>query len=72
MGWAGGSEIYDRIIVAAKRAIPNFTDRVEFHKAVIDAFYLGDWDTDSECLGQDDAFDMALMELNPDWGEDDE
>ena len=69
MGWASGSSLFDYLIEVAQEFIPNDKKRKEFYKRMINAFEGEDWDTQSECIGQDDAFDEALVELHPDWGD---
>lgn len=67
VGWSSGSELYDGVIEAALLAIPDLDKRVTFHMNVIDSFENEDWDTQEECLGRDEAFDIALRKLHPDW-----
>jgi hypothetical protein len=67
MGWASGSELYDKVIDAARDAIPDPFVRTNFHKKMIEAFEDADWDTQNECVGQDVAFDAALYDLHPYW-----
>lgn len=67
MGWCYGSEVMNRLIGAALKYIPDPEDRKGFYLVAIDALEDRDWDTQNECLGQDEAFDKALRELHPDW-----
>lgn len=61
MGWASGSTIFLGIIESAKKAIPDFATRKQFYTELIDLFEDADWDTQNECMGQDDAYDEALI-----------
>ena len=72
MGWASGSSIFDEIIKAVKRNVPNEKKRKNIYKAAIRAFREEDWDTECECCGRDAAFDKALKEENKRLGYDDE
>ena len=47
---------------AAKRAIPNAVTRYSFYQEVMQAFDDCDWDTQTECLGEDPVFDQLLGE----------
>ncbi len=67
MGWSSGTELMSAVITAAKKAIPNEEARKTFYREVIEAFESADWDTQDECIGEDDAFDEAIKELHPDW-----
>lgn len=67
MGWSSGTEIFSSVITAATKAIPDEEVRKEFYKEVIDAFEDADWDTQDECMGEDEAFDAAIKELHPGW-----
>jgi len=71
MGWAKGSAIMDRIILAAMEHFPDPEARQAFYVEVIDAFEDADWDTQNECEEQDEAFDAALRELHADWDKED-
>jgi len=55
------------VITATTKAIPDEEVRKEFYKEVINAFEDADWDTQDECMGEDDAFDTAINELHPGW-----
>ena len=72
MGWSSGSYLMDEVITATKRAIKTKAARVKFYVDVIEAFEGADWDTQSDCLGQDPAFDAALKKLHPSWGNDED
>ena len=67
MGWAAGSELYGKVIEALQEHVPDSGVRREIHVDLIRAFESGDWDTQSECVGVDAAFDAALEEVHPDW-----
>jgi len=72
MGWASGSELYREVIRAVQPRITCDAVRTVIHKELIVAFERHDWDTQGECEGIDPAFDAALAELHPDWGEDED
>ena len=65
MGWAGGSDLFDYVIMQGKKFIPEKINRKKFLKAMIEAFESHDWDTLDECLGLDDAYDEVYNELYP-------
>ena len=67
MGWASGSGLFEEIIKASKKVMPNAALRKSFYLKVIKAFEDYDWDTQDECLNKDVAFKEALKELHPDW-----
>lgn len=70
MGWASGSYIMDGIISAAMKGMPDESVRKEFYKEVIGVLEGEDWDTQDECIGEDDALDSAMKELHPTWFDD--
>jgi hypothetical protein len=70
MGWASGSDLYDSVIKVLVRYVPDVDKRIQAHKELIRAFEGGDWDTQDECTGQDDAYDKALEELH-EWEDED-
>jgi hypothetical protein len=67
MGWAKGSDIYEIVIKVLEKYIPDYKQRKDAHKKIIEAFGECDWDPQNECMGQDVAYDDALIELYPDW-----
>jgi hypothetical protein len=73
VGWASGSEIYDKVVDVLMKHIPQHKDRKAAHAELIAAFEEHDCDTLDECMGRDKAFDEALREANPDvdWDEED-
>lgn len=70
MGWASGSGLYDELIRAAMKYIPDEKIRARFYRDTIKAFEDSDWDTQSECEGFDPVFDKALLKLHPEWERD--
>lgn len=72
MGWASGSRLFSSVIEAVKPNVPDEAKRKEIYKGLIEAFEESDWDTQDECMGEDDAYDAAMMELHPDWYEDED
>ncbi len=63
MGWSGGTELMLPIIEALKTIEPSASLRRRFYKPVILAFQDHDWDTESECIGEDPAFDEVLKKV---------
>jgi hypothetical protein len=72
MGWASGSELFIGVIAAAKKWIPDDNDRENFYRETIPVFEQHDWDTQTECLGDDPAYDAALEALSPDFFQDED
>lgn len=70
MGWASGSSLFSEVISAIKPRISDVTLRKEIYKDLINAFENSDWDTQDECMGEDEAYDAALVEVHPGWYED--
>ena len=69
MGWASGSYLMELIIEGAKQEFPDHDLRKRMYKIIIPAMRDQDWDTELECLEDDDAYAEALMELYPGWFE---
>ena len=67
MGWATGSEVMNRIIRDLPEQVPDDDQRQAVYKVLIKGMEAADWDTEEECLGEDEAFDLALKELYPEW-----
>lgn len=63
MGWASGSELMEPIIEALMKAVPNIYLRRRFYTKVIPVFQDQGWDTESELIGTDPAFDQALKKI---------
>lgn len=63
MGWNQGSEIFDIIIKICVEHIPDKETRKKIYEPIFNSFCEQDWDTENECLGQDDAYD----EVCHDW-----
>lgn len=73
MGWASGSRIMSGIIGAIKPLVKDKKLRIELYREIVEVLEADDWDTQSECLGEDPAYDEVYEELYPDDddGEDD-
>lgn len=69
MGWSSGSTIMSAIIAGIKPRIKSAKLRTEIYEAIIPALEDGDWDTQNECLGEDEAYDAALRAIHPDYFE---
>lgn len=67
MGWSSGSSIMSKVIEGVKPQVADKDARKAIYTTVIEALEDGDWDTQDECLGEDDAYDEAIKELHPDW-----
>jgi len=72
MGWASGTWVMQDIIVTLMSEIKCPDKRQRIYKGIIKALQGNDWDTQTECLDVDPAFDAALKELHPDWFEDEQ
>jgi hypothetical protein len=72
MGWAGGSDLMDRIIRITQDHVPDPKTRKRMYQGFIEAFEESDWDTQDESMGKDPAFDEAVTQLHPDWFEEGE
>lgn len=66
MGWASGSDLFDKIIEVMKEAVPDVEARVAAYRKLVDAFRDADWDTLDECLDKDEAYDRVFREIYPD------
>jgi hypothetical protein len=67
MGWGSGSDLMADIIVTIKKHVNDEDVRESIYKEIIDSFECHDWDTQEECVGEDNAYDNALKKLYPDW-----
>ena len=67
MGWASGSDVMYDIIYALQKEIDDSSKRQRIYSIIIEALEGNDWDTQTECLWIDPAFDEALFQLHPDW-----
>jgi hypothetical protein len=72
MGWGSGSQVMGELIDSLKRHVPDDEAREAVYVDMINALQDMDCDTLQECEGEDEAFDNALREANPDWYEDEE
>lgn len=72
MGWASGSTVFSEVISAVKEHVKEKDVRKAIYIPIIEAFEEKDWDTQDECIGEDDAYDEAIMELHPRWFEDED
>lgn len=72
MGWASGTTVAIDIIKSVKKNVKDYSTRFAVYKDVIKALKRNDWDTVTEAMGYDDAFDEALKDLYPDWFEEEE
>lgn len=74
MSWKSGSAIATNLIRSVMSTIDDPESRKQFYLEMIDTFESYDCDTLGECLGHDEAFDLAYLELYPEieFEEDDE
>lgn len=71
MGWSSASRIMSDIIAAVAPHVADKDVRKSIYAPIIDSLENGDWDTQDECLGEDDAYDEILKAKHPDWFEND-
>lgn len=69
MGWNTGSEIFDIIIKAVQKHVPDKEIRKEIYKPIYESFCWQDWDTQNEVLGIDPAYDELHHEMEPEYYE---
>lgn len=72
MGWASASGIMSDIISAIKPVLPDKETRKKVYLPIIQSFEDSDWDTQDECMGEDEAYDEVIKELHPTWFDDEE
>lgn len=72
MGWASASRIMSDIMDAVIPVVPDKEARKKIYRPVIESLEEGDWDTQDECMGEDDAYDEVIKELHPTWFEDED
>lgn len=65
MGWASGSEVMGRIIKVVKKEVASKAKRKALYMGIIQALEDHDWDTQDECLGEDQAYDDVYNEQHP-------
>ena len=70
MGWASGSGLMSEVIASIQENVEDHSIRVVIYTDLINAFEAEDWDTQDECMGEDDAFDEAMGDLHPEWDDD--
>lgn len=70
MGWASGSGLMSEVIASIQENVDDHSVRVAIYTDLINAFEAEDWDTQDECMGEDDAFDEAMNDLHPEWDDD--
>lgn len=66
MGWASASLIMNSVIDAVKPHVADKDARKEIYKPIFDALEDGDWDTQDECVGRDEAYDEIYSARFPD------
>ncbi len=60
------------MIKAIKPNVQDKTVRKEIYRPIIIALENADWDTQDECLDEDEAYDELIKDMHPGWFDDDE
>jgi hypothetical protein len=58
-----------KVIAGVKPVVADKDDRKKIYRPIIEALEESDWDTQDECMGEDEAYDEAITELHPSWFE---
>jgi len=69
MGWGSASGIMNTVIDVVKLHVKDREARQSIYEPIIDILEEGDWDTQDESLGLDEAFDDLMKERHPHWFE---
>lgn len=70
MTWGSGASVFSDVIDALQAELPGpglCGLRKRIYLRLIPAFQSHDWDTETDCLGLDPAFDEAFYLLYPDY-----
>lgn len=67
MGWSRGSRLFHDIIIVINEYDIDKNDRRYIYLKLIPVFEDEDWDTQNECIGEDEAYDEAIDILHPEW-----
>jgi hypothetical protein len=70
MGWSSGSYLMGNVIDIIRSNITSASVRTDIYIGLIREFEDMDCDTLRECMGNDRAFDEAMIELYPERMED--
>jgi len=65
MGWGSGSELMCHIIDTLKTNVVDEKIRKNIYIDLINEFENMDCDTLCECMGEDEAYDTAMIEIYP-------
>ena len=63
MGWSSGSSIMICVIEAVKPHVESVEKRKAIYVPIIEVLEDGDWDTQDEVLGYDEAYDEIYREI---------
>ena len=69
MGWGSGAQLMSEIIHGLLQQSMDDPNREAVYRVLIPAFQDMDWDTESDVIGQDPAFDRVLEDIYPEWFE---
>lgn len=69
MGWCGGSNIANSLILSVRKNFPDATSdqKRAFFRDLIETLEQDDWDTQDESIGLDADFDEVMYGMYPDW-----
>lgn len=71
MGWGSGSLLMSSVISGLLKKGIDDESRKAVYEVLIPAMQMQDWDTETECMCEDAAYDATLKKLKPHWFEDD-
>ena len=69
MGWASGSILMSDVIEGLLKKEVAEDVRMTVYEVLIPAMQSRDWDTEMECIDEDEAYQKTLQKLHPDWFE---
>ncbi len=67
MGWGSGSRLMREVIDKLRQRKATEANRRLVDEILIPIMEDYDWDTQDECMGEDETFDNVLRELHPNW-----
>lgn len=72
MGWGSGSSLMSNVISKLLEKGVDEASRKLVYEVLIPAMQNQDWDTETECMGEDAVYDATLEKLHPHWFENDD
>lgn len=72
MGWSSGTELMENFALRLKKSRINAEIRKKVYLILVDEMEAMDWDNVNEVEGLDKALDEALVELHPEYYEDED